>query len=218
MDDNQFKAIAQQLRKPSGEFAFQIGEKMNVGNLHINLHTIAALNLHPKERVLEVGLGNGFFIKDVLSSAKGIHYTGCDFSSEMIHEARMLNAEYLKNGSVTLSESNVEKMPFSAQSFDKAFTINTLYFWEDSAKVLSEFHRVLKPEGNLLISIRPKHQMETYPFSKHGFNLYTKNEVIVMLESNGFQVQDIIEKEEPNQKVGGTEIKVASLIICSQKV
>jgi len=187
-------------------------------NIHINLHTIAALNLQQKDQVLEVGMGNGFFIKDVLISANQVQYTGCDFSPEMVQEAKIRNAEYLKSGQVTLVESNVEKMPFSAKAFDKAFTINTLHFWEDKNKVLSEFNRVLKPSGILLISIRPKHLMVTYPFTPYGFKLYTKNEVEIILESNHFKVINIIEKDEPNQQISDTEIAVSSLIICAQKI
>ncbi|MBK7811139.1 MAG: hypothetical protein IPI50_07870 [Saprospiraceae bacterium] len=63
MDEQTLKEIAKQLRQPSGEFATQVGQKMNEGNLHINLNTIEALNLQKGDHILEIGMGNGFFVK-----------------------------------------------------------------------------------------------------------------------------------------------------------
>ena len=40
MNEEALKSIAAQLRQPHGEYAIQVGEKMNEGNLHINLNTI----------------------------------------------------------------------------------------------------------------------------------------------------------------------------------
>ena len=43
MDEETLKAIAGQLRQPTGEYAIQVGEKMNEGNLHINLTLLKLL-------------------------------------------------------------------------------------------------------------------------------------------------------------------------------
>lgn len=68
MDEETLKAIADQLRQPTGEYAIQVGEKMNEGNLHINLNTFEVLNLVAGDNILEIGMGNGFFVKNILST------------------------------------------------------------------------------------------------------------------------------------------------------
>ena len=59
MDEEKLKTIAAQLRQPSGEYAIEVGKKMNEGNHDINLYTIKALNLKPGDNILEIGMGNG---------------------------------------------------------------------------------------------------------------------------------------------------------------
>ena len=74
MEEEILKNIATQLRQPRGEFAVQVGERMNKGNLHINLFTLDALNLNGEENILEIGMGNGFFVKNLLNKYPKIKY------------------------------------------------------------------------------------------------------------------------------------------------
>lgn len=98
MDEETLKEIAGQLRQPTGEYAIQVGEKMNEGNLHINLNTFEALNLAEDDNILEIGMGNGFFVKNILSAHNSIKYTGCDYSEIMIDEARKQNTNFIASG------------------------------------------------------------------------------------------------------------------------
>jgi ubiquinone/menaquinone biosynthesis C-methylase UbiE len=174
MDEETLKSIAEQLRKPAGEYAVKVGEKMNEGNLHINLYTIEALNLAPDDNVLEIGMGNGFFVKDILSANNFIRYTGCDFSEVMVDEASKINEEYVKEGTAKFCVANAEQLPFNDGEFDRVFTVNTIYFWANPSLVLSEIKRVLKPAGQVVISIRPKSVMQYYPFVNTVLKCLTK--------------------------------------------
>ena len=217
MDKSTLQAIALQLRRPQGEYGTQIGERMNVTNRYINLHTIDALELKNGDTVLEVGPGNGFFVKDILSAGDSISYTGCDFSELMVEEATRNNLGFVDEGRAVFHLSSADKLPLEDGSFDKVFTINTVYFWEDPKKVLAEFKRVMKPAGELLIAVRPKHLMEEYPFTKYGFNLYSNEELEKMLTDNGFTVVETIEKDEPDQEISGVSVKVKTLIVKAVK-
>lgn len=217
MDNETLKAIARQLKQPSGEYAIQIGEKMNEGNLELNLNTIEALNPLPNDNILEIGMGNGFFVKDIISHASSIRYAGCDFSEIMVTEANKRNEAFVKSGYVQFFVAHAESLPFENETFTKVFTANTIYFWEDQSKTLSEIWRVLKPKGQLLISIRPKSVMEHYPFTRYGFTMFTKEELTGVLTANNFKVTGSVEKEEPDQEVSGITIKVKTLIVCGEK-
>ncbi|MEO7310153.1 MAG: class I SAM-dependent methyltransferase [Chitinophagaceae bacterium] len=217
MDEETLKAIAGQLRQPKGEYAIQVGEKMNEGNLHINLYTIEALRLATNNNILEIGMGNGFFVKDIFINDNTITYTGCDFSEIMVDQACKLNDQFIKNEQVNFLVANAEKLPFDQEIFDKVFSVNTIYFWDNPVLVLLEIHRVLKPDGQITISIRPKSVMEHYPFVKFGFAMFTKDDLIKLLIGNNFKVIDILEKVEPEQEINGEKMTVETLLISAVK-
>lgn len=217
MDEDIFKHIASQLRKPSGPDGIETGERMNVGNLHINLNAIDAMKLQAGDEVLEIGMGNGYFVKNILEVDPSITYTGYDFSPDMVVESQQRNEEYIKSRRASFIFGDAVDMPFSGNSFNKVLTVNTIYFWEDQQKVLSEIFRILKPGGRLYIAIRPRSVMEHYPFVKYGFNMFSKEDVTELLAANNFSEIKVIEKEEPSQDRFGTVMAIATLIVTGQK-
>lgn len=217
MNEEALRSIAAQLRQPHGEYAIQIGEKMNEGNLHINLNTINALRPEANDTILEIGMGNGFFVKDILSVDNSIKYTGCDFSEAMVEEATKRNEQFIKTRQAQFHLASADQLPFADETFDKAFTINTIYFWEDQAAVLSEIRRVLRPKGQLLISVRPKSLMQHYPFVKYGFNMFTKEDLAQLLSINHFQTTEILEKDEPEQELNGEKLAAKTLLVRAEK-
>jgi ubiquinone/menaquinone biosynthesis C-methylase UbiE len=218
MDEGLLRSIAGQLRKPGGEHGIQVGERMNESNRQINMDTIEALQLEAADRVLEIGMGNGFFVKDILSVDPSITYAGCDYSELMVSASIKLNEIYIANGQAAFYTADADKLPFANESFDKAFSINTIYFWESPANELEEIWRVLKPSGQLVIAIRPKDLMRRLPFVQYGFTMYAKEELIALLSANRFKVIDTIEKAEPDAEIGGVKIPMAGLVVVAEKV
>ncbi len=217
MDEETLKAIAQQLRKPEGEFGNKVGEKMNEGNLTINQYTIDELRIQPQDTILEIGMGNGFFVKDILAVDSSVRYIGCDFSEEMVADACQRNEPFIANGQALFYTAAAENLPLMDGSIDKIFTVNTLYFWENPAQILAECRRILKPGGQLLIAIRPKSVMVTYPFAKYGFTMYSKEEVNQLLLANQFVIVRNIEKKEPSSLSFGELLEMETLIVCAEK-
>ncbi|RYU97486.1 class I SAM-dependent methyltransferase [Emticicia agri] len=217
MHEETLKEMARQLRQPHGEHAAEVGERMNKGNQEINLLTIQTLDAQANDVILEIGMGNGFFVKDILSLAPAIHYIGCDFSEPMVEAAILLNKEFINNSQAKFFVASADALPFESPTFNKVFTVNTIYFWDNPASVLHELKRVLKPQGQLLIAIRPKEIMEQYAFTQYGFTMYTKEDLSLLLEENGFKIIQAIEAQEPDQEINGETIKVGSLIICAEK-
>ncbi|MBC7893674.1 MAG: class I SAM-dependent methyltransferase [Sphingobacteriaceae bacterium] len=213
MDETTLQFIAQQLRQPSGEPGRDVGEKMNVGNEHVNRAAIAALRVTPQDRILEVGMGNGAFVSLILSVDPSVRYVGCDFSETMVEEAIRRNESTVASGQAQVFVAPAEALPFADGSFDKAFTVNTVYFWETPALVLAEFRRVLKPGGHLFIAGRPRRVMEALPFVRYGFTLYSAQELSGLLRENGFSVTEILEKPEPNQTFGGVALPMETMVV-----
>lgn len=216
MDEETYKMIASQLRKPTGNDGLETGVRMNTGNKFINLYTIEAMDIQPNDHILEIGMGNGYFVKDILAKHDSVRYAGLDFSEDMVSESIKMNQKSVEEGKTTFTPGDGSDMPFADNSFDKIFTINTIYFWEDQTKVFQEFKRVLKNDGQIYISVRPKSTMEKYPFVKYGFNVFSKDDLCQLIEQNKFKVTEVIEKEEPLMDKYGQSIAAETLIIIAK--
>jgi phosphatidylethanolamine/phosphatidyl-N-methylethanolamine N-methyltransferase len=107
-----------------------------------------ALDLKPGERVLEVGVGTGLALSMYPSTVK---VTGIDLSREMLDKARMRVARRGLTNVEGLLEMDAEKMDFPDASFDKVVAMYVMPVVNNPGRVLEEFHRVCKPDGEIYI-------------------------------------------------------------------
>jgi arsenite methyltransferase len=113
---------------------------------------IAVADLHPGERVLDLGSGGGI---DVLLSARRVGETGfaygVDMTDEMLELARankakagLTNVEFLKG--------TIEDIPLPDASVDVVISNCVINLSTDKSAVIAEMFRVLTPGGRLGIS------------------------------------------------------------------
>ncbi|MCB0700107.1 MAG: class I SAM-dependent methyltransferase [Chitinophagaceae bacterium] len=174
MDEQKAMSMAAQLRKPHGEWAEQIADFMAVGNAVLINRAIDAMNLSDNDNVLEIGMGKGKHVADMIAKAKNLQYTGYDYSEEMVELATATNDELVTRNVATFVHGDALSMPFAEDTFDKIVTVNTVYFWDDAQAVATEILRVLKPNGKFILGLRPERLMKTYPMTKFGFAMYSK--------------------------------------------
>lgn len=182
---------ARQLRRPEGEDGVKMGLQMNKSNRLIYEMTMDFLALKPGDAVLEIGMGNGHFVKELFQRQPSIQYTGIDMSDVMVEEAIHENKDNAR--ATFLCTTKIEGQ------YNKVFAINVLYFWDQPAVTLQEIHQVLQPGGELVLAIRSKATMQLLPFVDHGFTLYDVESAKSLLEENGFKVTDIITAIEPEK-------------------
>ncbi|MFM6984186.1 MAG: class I SAM-dependent methyltransferase [Chitinophagaceae bacterium] len=215
---NDWQFVAAQLRQPNGDFATEIGERMNLSNQQIHQFTFDELALHPEQEVLEIGMGNGHFVRELFNRCPEIIYTGIDYSKEMVEASRNNNAELCRQNKAQFLHCAIDELPYSEPIYDRIFTINTLYFWSQPDTTLSTIKRLLKTGGLLTIAIRPKHIMEHHPFTAYGFTLYSKEDVCRLLEKNSFEIMTVTEKKEsPATGISDEALTFESLIITAKK-
>lgn len=202
------KELAIQLRKPVGNDGKEVGKQMNKSNKFICLNSYKILNPQKNSLVLEIGMGNGLFIKDLLNNANNIKYIGLDFSQVMIDEATELNQNLIDEQKVSFINGSVNSLPFKDNSIDYITTTNTVYFWPSLKENAKEIYRVLKPNGKVLIGYRSKDLMDKIELANYGFNKYTKDEIEALLKDTGFRkiATEII--AEPNLDFDGKPIKM----------
>ncbi len=215
--EEQIKALAAQLRQPGGTFGKEVAERMNKGNRLMNLETIKQLHVGDNDRILEIGMGNGYFVNDILSSANNVTYVGCDTSNEMVEQATAINSEWVNKRQASFIAGDAHHLPFPDNHFQKIFTVNTIYFWENPKKVFNEFRRTLTEDGIFILTIRPKSVMEKMPVTKYGFSIFSTESATQLLADNGFTVINVVEKEDEDVKFQELVIKNAYIVITASK-
>ena len=146
-----------------------------------------------------------------------LNYTGIDYSQDMVALASASNNRWVEQGMVAFQCASADRLPIEDASVDIFFSINTIYFWSDVERVLAEVMRILKPGGRVIISIRPKHVMKDYPVIKHGFEMFTGQDVKKLLETAGFEDLTVEDIEEPKQPVFDKVDVKYSVIITGRK-
>jgi ubiquinone/menaquinone biosynthesis C-methylase UbiE len=110
---------------------------------------IDTLNLRPGERVLDVPCGHGRISN--LLAARGLEVTGVDASALFLDKAR--HDASTAGVSVQYESGDMRQLPVEGP-FDSVVCWYTSFGYfddEDNRRVLSEFRRVLRPGGRLLI-------------------------------------------------------------------
>jgi len=114
--------------------------------LRLTLEEVAA---SPGQLILDVGCGRA--IDGAWLSKKGAQVVGLEPSRVMLARAR----EYLceNNTPVALIQGIGERLPFRSHCFDKVMCKGALDHFLSPDQTMKEFARVLKPGGELIISI-----------------------------------------------------------------
>ena len=96
--------------------------------------------------VLEVAIGTG---RNLPFYPFGVRITGLELSPAMLAIARQRAAELGLD--VDLREGDAQAMPFADNSFDTVVCALSLCTIPDPAGAIAQMHRVLRPEGRLLL-------------------------------------------------------------------
>ncbi len=65
--------------------------------------------------------------------------------------------------------------------------MNTIYFWSDTAKGMTEIYRVLKEGGIFYNAVIAKEELDKLFYTQNGFKKFEKNEYIEAGKSAGFR-------------------------------
>lgn len=209
--------IAQQLRRPSGSFASEVGQKMNQVNKPLYDLTFDVMKLQENDRILEIGFGNGRFFNDLFSIETEVQVKAIDFSEAMVAAARQGNREAISSGKLEIKLASSDAIPFPDQSFDKVFCNMVIYFWDQPEEHLKEIRRVLKPGGIFYTGLRSRKSMQVFPFVEYGFNLYSIKEWEEILNRNGFSFKVTQNRMDPEIEVQGGTVRLESHCIVAEK-
>ncbi|MBC9813723.1 class I SAM-dependent methyltransferase [Crocinitomicaceae bacterium CZZ-1] len=203
MEEQDLKALSEQLMKPSGERGIEVANMMNENNIGMTVNSIENLELKGNERILEIGHGNAGHLDYLLKKAEKLQYEGIDISELMIQEAVRINKAPIANKQAVFTLYDGTTIPFEQESFDAVFTVNTIYFWSDPAAFMNEIARVLKKGGRFALTFAEASFMEQLPFTKFNFTLYNLEAVQQLVDQAGLTIEKTdLQKEHIRSKTG----------------
>ena len=126
------------------------GEEMEESHLPIVLPVLDLMDLAPDENVLDVGCGAGWLVRLISERVPDGRAVGMDISDEMVRRARK-NHVALENAMFVVG--GVDAIPWDANFFTHAISVESAYYWPDPARGLHEIHRVLREGGSAWILI-----------------------------------------------------------------
>ncbi len=99
---------------------------------------------------LDAGCGTG--VMSLLIASKGGKVLAVDASENMLEIAKESSQEFSDQISYSPIES-VESLPYEDNQFDGIVCSSVLEYLQKPKQCLAEFHRVIKPQGHLIISV-----------------------------------------------------------------
>ncbi len=108
--------------------------------------SVAALDLQPSDRFLDVGCGTGAAVREAATVVE--RAAGADLSPAMLARAGQL-AEGLPN--VEFIEAQSDDLPFDDGAFTAVLCTTSFHHYPDPDAALREMARVLEPGGRLVI-------------------------------------------------------------------
>lgn len=105
--------------------------------------------------VLDAGCGPGLFLCDLIK--RGFKVIGLDRSEGMLKIAKGNNNSLDSHHCFKLIKGDIEKLPFKSGTFNLVCSAGVIEYLNYDSKVLSEFRRIIKDDGFLLISVTNKY-------------------------------------------------------------
>lgn len=169
------------------------GEEMENHHLYITEQTVRHMQLHPGERVLDLGCGTGWATRLLARLVAGGpsnsgQVVGLDVSDEMVRRAREQSQE---TDNVMYVCGPADKIPWEENFFDEVLSVESFYYYPDQERSLAELFRVMAPHGRLFILINlykdNHHSLRWVNELKVPVQVRSEAEYVELMQSHAFE-------------------------------
>jgi SAM-dependent methyltransferase len=179
--------LSKQLARPSGFLGkYVMGRLLNRTTSSHNALVLSQMAVRRSDRVLEIGFGGAALLEKIVQNAPEGFVAGIELSEEMVVNGRAHFQDAIATGRLEIVQGTVESIPFPNAHFNKACTVNTIYFWPNLAACFGELFRVLEPGGQLVLGYTADTDVRGAGLDKCGFIPYTTGELKTALVAKGF--------------------------------
>jgi ubiquinone/menaquinone biosynthesis C-methylase UbiE len=201
-------------RMPVGAAGRLVGHLMSVQHRTLTEWAISHMQVGRYQRVLDVGCGGGMAAALLTRHAERGLVAGVDYSLEMVRQAVRRNATQVARGRAEFRHGDCADLPYPDQSFDQVCAIETFYFWPEPMRGLAEAHRVLRPGGQVSITLEMSREAADDPSAvqrffgrrfterseREGLRILSGNDLVEMLGKAGFRNARYV--AEPRRSLG----------------
>ena len=158
-------SMAKQFEKPKGILGKLAGTIMYFENRKINRWSINKLHVNKNDRILEIGFGPGYGIRNLMSNYRGIEVDGIDLSAKMKDAATKRNKEWIETGKVHLTVGDVADFQ-PEHRYNKIISVNNYPLWDRPHTSLEHLYRLLKQGGRIVLTVQPREEGSTAETAK----------------------------------------------------
>lgn len=187
--------IGSQFGNPRGMIGKICCVLMNIINRRMYARTVSMIRLPQHSSILDIGYGNGHLLKLLDKSGKKYELYGIDISEDMRQQAVRKNRRALADGRLHLEVGDCCDLSYEDGTFHAITSINTVYFWADTRRGMSEIHRCLADNGVFYNVVYTKEWLDTLSYTEKGFKKFEPQALIDIGHEAGFAdvtVQDIV--------------------------
>lgn len=193
--------LARHGRRPEGWFGRLLAAWMAWETRKENDAALALLEIRPGDRVLEIGFGHGRSILAASKLTRGGLVAGVDFSPGMVAMARRRNRTLVDQGLIDLRQGDSLRLPYGNNSFDRAWSVHTVYFWDEPAAHMKEVRRVLKRGGRFVLGFRPASEEVRRAFPASVYTFRHPEQIRRMLLEAGFHSVSLVDRDSSTRGV-----------------
>jgi SAM-dependent methyltransferase len=174
--------------------------------VNIELELKNSISANNYKNILEAGCGTGRWINSL--DLKKLNVFGIDYSFDMLKISKQ------ENHDLKIINANAVKIPFKNNSFDLIFCVNAIHHFPDKKRYIEESKRTLSNKGVIAVfGVDPYLDKDWYVY-KYFDSVYendlkrfpSNNQLISLLEQNGFADIEIKKTEEISGKRIGIEV------------
>lgn len=180
------RKFLQNCKKPEGKFGRLVAGAMNVGHASFSVWAMSCFGLKDGEKILDVGCGGGGNLRRILKKYPHCVADGVDISLTSVCKSRDVLKNYASRSEVRTGDAC--DLPYENSSYDTVMSFESIYFWQDPVKGMSEIFRVLKDNGRVLIAVEMCDPVKAKMWSDRceGMSVYTSKDIEKFLLEAGF--------------------------------
>ena len=160
---------------------------MNLGHRSIYQNVARVLEPQPEDDLLEVGCGNGYFLKKYASNVRSI--AGLDLSELCVEMAKKKHRKRIREGTAEIVHGEASRLPWEDGRFSVVTSMGSFIGFPQPLESLKEMHRVLRPGGRAVVCVE-WHAEDGLDHTKeiegYGMKMWTEDEMRAAIKEAGF--------------------------------
>ncbi len=180
------KKFLRNCKNPEGKFGRLVVGAMNVGHSSFSKWATFCFGLKDGEKILDVGCGGGGNMARILKQFPHCIVDGVDISETSVCKSRDVLRKFSSRSEVR--QGDVIDLPYENNSYDVVLSFESVYFWKNPTKCMSEIFRVLKYDGRVMIAVEMCDPQKAKIWSDRcaGMTVYTPQQLAGFLCTAGF--------------------------------